>query len=99
MSQTTARQLDGGHGRQSGDTEGASGAFPTATDMSPQFFEENLRQMALPALTLEAVRPCEGPVRQAVQAHRPSLPGPVKGRIVKGRAVLPRPVTSAPATP
>ncbi len=56
MSQTTARQLDGGHGRQSGDTEGASGAFPTATDMSPQFFEENLRQMALPALTLEAVR-------------------------------------------
>ena len=38
-------------------------------------------------LTLEAVRPCEGPVRQAVQAHRPSLPGPVKNGTVKGSDV------------
>jgi hypothetical protein len=55
----SARQLAGADARQEQDAEGASGAFPALTDLSQKFFDENLRQLALPALTLEAVRAAE----------------------------------------
>jgi len=56
VSEASARQLDGGPARQSEDTASSSGSFEVLADLSGRFFEENLKQLALPALTLEAVR-------------------------------------------
>ncbi|MFZ5894340.1 MAG: motility associated factor glycosyltransferase family protein [Myxococcota bacterium] len=60
MSEASARQLDGGPARQSEDTEIASGTFPAPSVLAESFLEENLRHLALPALTLEAVRAATG---------------------------------------